>query len=126
LQECEPYLYLSFLVSTLKIMMHSAESIQAVGVELGLILREDNSEWQFRNLTDKINDLLINDFDRLIAILYRMDVSDIKLKHLLKENPGEDAGRIIAELMIERQVQKIQSRKQFQKKDQEIDENEKW
>ena len=106
--------------------MHSIESIQAVGVELGLTLRDDNSEWQFQALTDQINALLVNDFDRLIAILYRMDVSDIKLKHLLKQNPGEDAGRIIAELMIERQVQRIQSRKTFQQKDEEIDENEKW
>ena len=106
--------------------MHSIESIQAVGVELGLTLRDDNSEWQFQALKDQINALLVNDFDRLIAILYRMDVSDIKLKHLLKQNPGEDAGRIIAELMIERQVQRIQSRKTFQQKDEEIDENEKW
>lgn len=106
--------------------MHSIESIQAVGAELGLILKDHNSEWQFRALTDKINDLVVNDFDRLIAILYRMDVSDVKLKHLLKENPAEDAGRIIAELMIERQAQKIQSRKKFSKKDEKIDEDEKW
>ncbi|MGN6292276.1 MAG: hypothetical protein ACTHMV_05970 [Chitinophagaceae bacterium] len=106
--------------------MHNEESIQAVGIELGLMFREVDNELRFRQLADKINDLLVNDFDRLIAILYRMDVSDIKLKNLLKNNPGEDAGRIIAELMIERQAQKIESRKQFTRREDNIDENEKW
>lgn len=106
--------------------MHSDESIQAVGIELGLMFRETDSDLRFRQLADKINDLLINDFDRLIAILYRMDVSDIKLKNLLKNNPGEDAGKIIAELMVERQAQKIKSREQFTQKKDDIDENEKW
>ena len=106
--------------------MHSDESIEAVGSELGLLFRERDNELRFRQLADKINDLLLNDFDRLIAILYRMDVSDIKLKNLLKNNPGEDAGKIIAELMVERQAQKIKSREQFTKRDDDIDENEKW
>lgn len=106
--------------------MHSDESIQAVGTELGLLFRERDNELRFRQLSDKINDLLVNDFDRLIAILYRMDVSDIKLKNLLKNNPGEDAGKIIAELMVERQAQKIKSREQFTKREDDIDENEKW
>lgn len=106
--------------------MHSDESIQAVGTELGLLFRERDNELRFRQLADKVNDLLVNDFDRLIAILYRMDVSDIKLKNLLKNNPGEDAGKIIAELMVERQAQKIKSREQFTKREDDIDENEKW
>ncbi len=106
--------------------MHSDESIQAVGTELGLMFRETDNDLRFRQLADKINDLLVNDFDRLIAILYRMDVSDIKLKNLLKNNPGEDAGKIIAELMVERQAQKIKSREQFTQKKDDIDENEKW
>ncbi len=106
--------------------MHSEESMQAVGAELGLLFRETDNELRFRQLAQRVNDLLINDFDRLIAILYRMDVSDIKLKALLKNNPGEDAGRIIAELMIERQAQKIESRKQFTRRESDIDENEKW
>lgn len=106
--------------------MHNDEPIQAVGIELGLMFRETDNDLRFRQLADKINDLLVNDFDRLIAILYRMDVSDIKLKNLLKNNPGEDAGKIIAELMVERQAQKIKSREQFTQKKDDIDENEKW
>jgi len=59
-------------------------------------------------------------------ILYRMDVSEIKLKQLLNENPGTDAALIITDLMIERQEQKMISRQQFRKKDENISDDEKW
>jgi len=63
-------------------------------------------------LTVIINDLIQTDFQKLVAILYRVDVSEIKLKILLKETPGKDAGLIIADLIIERQIQKLKSRNQ--------------
>ena len=60
-----------------------------------------------------INDLLLNDFNKLVALLYRIDINEEKLKKLLKETTGEDAGVIIARLIIERQSQKIATRKKF-------------
>ena len=57
-------------------------------------------------LSDHINHLIQTDFEKLVSVLYKIDVSEIKLKSLLKENTGINAGRIIAELIIERQVQK--------------------
>lgn len=78
-------------------------------------------------LADRINYLIINDFSALIQILYRMDVSEQKIKTLLKENPGSDAGRIIAALIIERQMQKIKSRQQTGRDDKNnMDETERW
>jgi hypothetical protein len=62
----------------------------------------------------------------LIAVLYRLDVSEEKLKTLLKESHDVDAGIIITDLIIERQVQKIKSRQQFRSPDIDIDENEIW
>jgi hypothetical protein len=55
-----------------------------------------------------------------------VDVNEAKLKQVLKDNPNEDAGKIIARLLIERQQQKIILRKQFTKKDEGFDEAEKW
>lgn len=72
-----------------------------------------------------INDLINHDFQKLVNILYRVDVNEKKLKQLLKENPGSDAGRIIAELIIERQIQKIKSRRE-NKKQNDISDEEKW
>ena len=73
-----------------------------------------------------VNKLIQTDFHKLISILYRLDVSETKLRQLLEENTGSDAGSIIADLIIERQIKKIKSRKQFSQQDNDIDENEKW
>lgn len=76
-------------------------------------------------LTAHINKLITNDFAGLINLLYRLDISEAKLKKLLAEHPEEDAGKIIAALIIERQQQKINTRQQF-RQDQNISEEEKW
>ena len=64
-------------------------------------------------LADRINDLIQTDFERLVGLLYRIDVSESKLKQWLKAAPGEDAGKIMAALIIERELQKIRTREQF-------------
>jgi hypothetical protein len=48
------------------------------------------------------------------------------LKQLLNENSGTNAAIIIADLMIERQAEKIRSRQKFNKRDENISEDEKW
>ncbi len=77
-------------------------------------------------LAARINYLITNDFTQLVQILYRIDVSEPKLKSLLKQNPDEDAGKIIAALVIERQLEKIKSREQFKKGGEGINESDKW
>jgi hypothetical protein len=61
----------------------------------------------------------------LVNLLYRIDVSEKNLKELLAKNPKQDAGDIIAMLIIERQLQKIKSRQQF-KTDADFEGEEKW
>lgn len=72
-----------------------------------------------------INEMIIHHFEDLIQILYRMDVSEAKLKEMLHQQATEDAAGIIADLIIERQQQKIASRKLF-KPTEDIPEEEKW
>src|SRR6188474_1472593 len=60
-----------------------------------------------------IDDLIQNNFQKLVAILYKIDVSEKKLKQLLQESEGVNAAGIISTLIIERQQQKIESRKKF-------------
>ena len=76
-------------------------------------------------LSDIINHLITNDFSRLIAVLYRLDISEKKLKQLLKKSINTSAGDIIAEMIIERQAEKIKTRKLFSSNDSYCDE-EKW
>ena len=77
-------------------------------------------------LSAYINALIKNNFDKLITYLYRIDVNEQKLKSLLQKNPDEDAGNIIATLIIERQQQKIKTREQFSQSNDKFDEEEKW
>jgi hypothetical protein len=76
-------------------------------------------------LAEYINHLIQTDFNRLVAILYRIDISEDTLNLTLKGNQGTDAGLLIARLVLERQLQKIQMRQQF-KPQQDIPDDEKW
>lgn len=78
-----------------------------------------------QQLSSHINFLIQSDFQKLVAILYRVDVSESKLKLLLNENPNFDASNTIADLIIERQLQKIRSRQEY-RKDENISDDEKW
>jgi hypothetical protein len=60
-----------------------------------------------------INELINNDFNALVQLLYRIDINEKKLKKLLKQNENADTAIIISDLIIERQLQKIESKKQF-------------
>ncbi len=73
----------------------------------------------------KINDLLEKDFPGLVNILYRIDVSEHKLRTVLNENSDTDASVIIYELIIERQLKKIEARKDQQQQE-DISETDKW
>ncbi len=76
-------------------------------------------------LSNRINDLILHDFNKLVMLLYRIDVSEKKLTALLKENNATDAADIIATLVIERQEEKIKSR-QESRRDNNFNEEEKW
>lgn len=78
-----------------------------------------------QQLIDYINDLLVHDFNKLVQLLYRIDVSEKKLKAVLKENQQTDAAVIIADLIIKRQEEKIKAKQSF-KPDNNIAEEEKW
>jgi hypothetical protein len=47
-------------------------------------------------LSEKINELILHDFNKLISILYRADINEKKLNAILAENKNEDAGKLIA------------------------------
>jgi hypothetical protein len=107
--------------------MHENQLIQSLNATLELQVPENTSREQLEAvLATRINDLIAHDFNHLVYLLYRIDVNEARLKLVLKENSGEDAGLIIARLMIERQAQKIKSRQENSRDNTIIDEEEKW
>ena len=105
--------------------MKEEQVLQEVSKELGIIVNEKDHSFAKQILAEKIDYLINNDFQKLVSILYRMDVSEAKLKQMLNENPGTNASLIITDLMIERQEQKIISRQQF-RRDENVSDDEKW
>jgi hypothetical protein len=79
-----------------------------------------------KRLAAHIDDLINHNFEQLVSLLYRIDVNESKLKSLLQENKNADAGNLIAELIIERQLQKIKTRSEFSKNKDEDSVEEKW
>lgn len=73
---------------------------------------------QRTQLVAVINNLLHNDFSKLLQILYRIDVDENKLKRALFESTLP-AAETIADLIIERMLQKIHFRKMYQNKKKE-------
>ncbi|MDQ6902537.1 MAG: hypothetical protein M3139_05925 [Bacteroidota bacterium] len=78
----------------------------------------DKPSEEVRNqLISYINELINVDFNSLVQLLYRIDVNEKKLKQLLQNSPSVDAAPLIADLIISRQLQKIQTKKNFTSKE---------
>jgi hypothetical protein len=77
-------------------------------------------------LEEKINFLIVNNFNKLIYLLYRADINEAKLNKLLANNKKENAGKIIAALFIQRQIEKIKAREENKMKGFESSEEERW
>lgn len=74
---------------------------------------EEEKFHAFRQLLiQRIDELIHRDFEKLKWILYRIDVSEKKLNESL-QNSEADAATIMADLIIQRQIEKAESRKKF-------------
>jgi hypothetical protein len=107
--------------------MEHNELVQQVNKELAITLSEKISlEELHSQLAIHLNQLILHNFEQLVSLLYRIDVSEAKIKSLLSRQTNENAGNIIATLIIERQLEKIKSRQQFRQQHDDFDEVEKW
>ena len=83
---------------------------QQLAEKLGLEVIAGNADELINQLTAILTHLILNDINRLLLILYRVDLQEEKVLTILRENPIADAARLLAEALISRQLQKIQSR----------------
>lgn len=101
--------------------MDTALLIADLNQAYGWKLTENSFETQ---LAEKINQLIQQDFGALVQLLYRIDVSEDRLRRMLADN-SEDAGILIARLIMERQWQKIETRRKYRRED-GADDDERW
>ncbi|MET0394665.1 MAG: hypothetical protein ABW019_16085 [Chitinophagaceae bacterium] len=105
--------------------MEQEELFHSTATALGMTV-PDRDRLTKQQITDRISDLLQSDFTGLVNLLYRLDIDEERLRSMLARHPGTDAADIITGLLLERQLQRLQSRRQYSRNDQDIDENEKW
>lgn len=69
---------------------------------------------EFRKyLTEKMKEMLDNNYNLLINTLYRIDISEKKLAELFSSKNKECIPQKLADLIIERQIEKIYFRKRY-------------
>ena len=90
----------------------------------GLKVHKDKTDF-INHLALEINGLILHDFNRLVSILYRIDINEEELKKMLHQYSHLDAGYIIAQLVIDRQIEKAELRRKFRKENDIADED-KW
>ena len=76
-----------------------------------------DEEVRFRELRAvlirRIEELIEKDTEKLMWILYRIDVDEKKVRESLTANSSLIYPEVLADLIIERQIQKAKTRKQF-------------
>lgn len=90
------------------------EVAHALSGSCGLDLAEQLS-WEEGEalLAERLNEMARDDFHGLVALLYRIDVHEGRLREAIKAQAGVDAGRIMARMVMERLLEKAQTRRQF-------------
>lgn len=106
--------------------MENNSLTEILNKDLGLVVSPQLSLEEIRNaVTNHVNYLINTDFEKLVSLLYRIDVSEPRMRALLQHKQGEDSAGHIADLIIERQLQKIESKIKFSNK-KDISDEEKW
>ena len=104
----------------------NTDLVSHINTSLEISLPETLSQEELREkLAAHINHLINHDFEKLVYYLYRIDVDENKMRRLLEQREGENAAALIADLIIERIVQKKEARKQF-KTDSTDSKEERW
>ncbi|HET8962760.1 MAG TPA: hypothetical protein VFM99_02600 [Chitinophagales bacterium] len=103
-----------------KVILHISQQtdIEADENKIAEIITEEQA---LHSLTQIIILLIDTNFEKLLWILYRIDVDEAKLKKVLKENSPADAPNIIAQMIINREKQKEKYKSEIKNKADETD-----
>lgn len=107
-------------------MNEKTEALCIVAAEIGCDLHNQSYVEGRAIIVQQINGLIMHDFEKLVSILYRLDVSEKKINLLLKGFPSVNAADIITDLIIEREQEKEISRQNFKAPDYDGFGEEKW
>ncbi|MCB9360735.1 MAG: hypothetical protein H6587_03780 [Flavobacteriales bacterium] len=76
-----------------------------------ITFKEDKDESPYQQLYKQIlplvDEMLNDDYIKLMSLLYRIDIEEDFLNRKLKENAHADTDEVIADLIIKRELQKV-------------------
>ena len=105
------------LNESLQLLKNELEKEQ---VETGMIPPETLTHEMLRDwLAGKVSYLMKHNFHKLMSILYRIDGHENNVKRVFDEYNPHEIPPMLAELMIQRQIQKAKTRIAYRKKQQE-------
>ena len=61
----------------------------------------------------RVDFLLKHDFERLMSCMYMIDISEQRFSKVLKQSEKDRPARAIAQLILEREVEKMESRRRY-------------
>lgn len=67
----------------------------------------------YKQILPLVEELLNDDYPKLMAMLYRIDLEEDFVNRRLKEIPNADTDEVIADLIIKRELQKVIIRVQY-------------
>ncbi len=105
--EDEKYLILNELISK-DLQLDEEESLVSGEEKIDLNILH-------KKLSILVAYLLENDMHRLLNAMYRLDVSEAKFHQAMQSDSKEDAAFRIADLIIEREMQKVKTRLHYKK-----------
>jgi hypothetical protein len=87
------------------------------GLNKGLVIANGISDRQAirEQLAFVIARLMEENFERLCQAMYRLDISEVKFDEVLTQKPVEEIPYAIADLVIEREMQKVMTRMMYKR-----------
>ncbi len=76
-----------------------------------IVFSEDEEQTPYQKLYQEIlpliEEMLNDDYPKLMSVLYRIDIGEDFLNKKLKETPNADTDEVITDLILKRELQKV-------------------
>jgi hypothetical protein len=89
--------------------IHKDFSLEGLNIEYDVF---DDLNRMYQKVYVQVTHFVQNDFNALMRLLYRIDISEEKVQRQMDLIP-DDTARAISELILKREIQKVVLRKQF-------------
>lgn len=116
LNELQPFYNKKELIK--KVVTQIKKDFNWFNLEIVFTDSEKTTPYQelYNQILPLIDELLNDDYPKLLAMLYRIDLEENFLNRKLKETPNADTDEVITDLIIKRELQKVIIREAYSQK----------